>query len=66
LRQTEYRLGAIRYITADYLEMTGPRASEKIRWFEYWADQQLVNQIPTAVELLDKPAIVALRAQHPD
>jgi len=65
LDQTEYRLGAIRYTAADYLEMTWAAGFREIRTFEYRADQQLIDQIPTAAELLDKPVILALRAQRP-
>jgi SAM-dependent methyltransferase len=65
LGQTEYRLGAIRYSTADYLEMTWAAGFREIRSFEYKADQQLIEQIPSAAELLDKPVILALRAQRP-
>ena len=66
LGQTEYRLGAIRYSTAEYFEMTWAAGFREIRSFEYKADQQLIEQIPTAAELLDKPVILALRAQRPD
>jgi SAM-dependent methyltransferase len=65
LGQTEYRLGAIRYTTSDYLEMTWAAGFREIRSFEYNADQQLIDQIPSAVELLAKPVIFALRAQRP-
>ena len=65
LGQTEYRLGAIRYTTADYLEMTWDAGFREIRSFEYKADQQLINQIPSACELLAKPVIFALKAQRP-
>jgi SAM-dependent methyltransferase len=65
LGQTEYRLGAIRYSTADYLEMTWTAGFLEIRSFEYKADQQLIDQIPSAAELLAKPVIFALKAQRP-
>jgi len=65
LGQTEYRLGAIRYSTADYLEMTWAAGFREIRSFEYKGDQQLIEQIPSATELLDKAVILALRAQRP-
>jgi SAM-dependent methyltransferase len=66
LGQTEYRLGAIRYTTADYLEMTRAAGFREIRSYEYKADQQLIQQIPSAAELLDKPVIFALQARRPD
>jgi SAM-dependent methyltransferase len=66
LGQTEYRLGAIRYTAADYLAMTWDAGFRKIRSFEYKADQQLIDEIPSAAELLAKPVIFALRAQRPD
>lgn len=65
LGQTEYRLGAIRYTTADYLAMAWDAGFREIRSFEYKADQQLIDQIPSAAELLAKPVIFALRAQRP-
>lgn len=65
LGQTEYRLGAIHYSTADYLEMTWDAGFREIRSFEYQADQQLIDQIPSAAELLAKPVIFALKARRP-
>ena len=65
LGETEYRLGAIRYTTSDYLELTWAAGFREIQSFEYSADQELVTRIPQAVELLGKPVILALRAQRP-
>jgi SAM-dependent methyltransferase len=65
LGQTEYRLGAIRYTTADYLAMTWDAGFRDIHSFEYNADQKLIEQIPSAAELLNKRVIFALRAQRP-
>jgi malonyl-CoA O-methyltransferase len=65
LGQTEYRLGAIRYTTADYLQMTWDAGFREIGSFEYKADQRLIEEIPSAAELLAKPVIFALRAQRP-
>jgi SAM-dependent methyltransferase len=65
LGQTEYRLGAIRYTTADYLEMTWAAGFREIDSFEYRADQQLIQEIPSAADLLNMPVIFALRAQRP-
>jgi hypothetical protein len=45
--------------------MTWAAGFREIRSFEYNADQQLIDQIPSAVELLAKPVIFALRAQRP-
>jgi SAM-dependent methyltransferase len=65
LGHTEYRLGAIRYTAADYLEMTWDAGFREIRSFEYKADQELIDQIPQAAGLLAKHVIFALRAQRP-
>ena len=65
LGQTQYRLGAIRYTTADYLEMTWAAGFREIQTYEYEADQQLIDQIPSAAELLNQRIIFALRAQRP-
>jgi hypothetical protein len=65
LGRTEYRLGAIHYRTEDYVEMTWAAGFREIQWFEYAADQQRIDQIPQAADLLGKPVIPALRAQRP-
>ncbi len=65
LGETEYRLGAIRYSTADYLEMTWAAGFREIQSFEYSGDDELVTRIPQAAELLGKPVIFALKAQRP-
>jgi SAM-dependent methyltransferase len=65
LGETEYRLGAIRYTTADYIEMTSAAGFREIQSFEYAGDQELITQIPSAAELLGKPVILALKAQRP-
>jgi SAM-dependent methyltransferase len=65
LGETEYRLGAIRYTTADYLDMIWGAGFREIQSFEYAGDQGLVAQIPKAAELLGKPVILALKAQRP-
>lgn len=65
LGKTEYRLGAIRYTTADYLETTWTAGFRAIQSFEYAGDQELVTRIPQAAELLGKPVILALKAQRP-
>jgi hypothetical protein len=65
LGETEYRLGAIRYTTADYLDMTWAAGFREIQSFEYAGDLDLIAQIPNAAELLGKPVILALKAQRP-
>jgi SAM-dependent methyltransferase len=65
LGRTEYRLGTIRYRTADYLEVTWSAGFREIRAFEYSGDQQLIDQMPQAADLFAKPVILALRAQRP-
>ena len=62
LEETEYRLGAIRYTAADYLEMTRAAGFGEIETFEFKGDQQLVREIPQAAELLDKRVILAFTA----
>jgi SAM-dependent methyltransferase len=65
LGETEYRLGAIRYTTADYFEMTRAAGFGEIQCFEYRGDAALVTRIPQAAELLGKPVIFALKAKRP-
>jgi SAM-dependent methyltransferase len=65
LGETEYRLGALRYTTADYLDMTKTAGFREIKSFVYTGDQELVAQIPKAAELLRKPVILALKSQRP-
>jgi len=65
LGETEYRLGAIRYTTADYIEMTRAAGFREIQSFEYRGDAELVTRIPQAAELLGKTVIFALKAQRP-
>lgn len=65
LGETEYRLGAIRYTKADYLQMATAAGFREIQSFEYFGDKQLIAQIPKAVELLNKPVILAVKAQRP-
>jgi malonyl-CoA O-methyltransferase len=59
---TEYRLGAIRYAAEDYVRMTRDAGFCDIETFEYRADNELIQEIPSAADLLDKPVILALRA----
>jgi SAM-dependent methyltransferase len=65
LGETEYRLGAIRYTTADYIELTWSAGFREVRSFVYSGDAELVTRIPQAAELLGKPVILALKAQRP-
>lgn len=65
LGETEYRLGAIRYSTADYLDMTWAAGFREIQSFEYSGDQELIARIPQAADLSGKPVILALKAQRP-
>jgi SAM-dependent methyltransferase len=65
LGETEYRLGAIRYSTADYLELARAAGFREIQCFVYTGDQELVTGTPQAAELLGKPVILALKAQRP-
>jgi SAM-dependent methyltransferase len=65
LGETEYRLGAIRYTTTDYLEMTRAAGFREIQSFEYRGDAELATRIPQAAELLGKPVIFAFKAQRP-
>lgn len=59
---TEYRLGAIRYSAEDYPRMMRDAGFRDIEGFEYKGDRQLIEEIPSAADLLDKPVILALRA----
>lgn len=59
---TEYRLGAIRYGAEDYVRMMRDAGFRDIETFEYRADRKLIDEIPSAADLLDKPVILALRA----
>jgi SAM-dependent methyltransferase len=65
LGETEYRLGAVRYTTADYLGMARAAGFRDIQSFEYHGDAELVARIPKAAELLGKPVILAWKAQRP-
>ncbi len=65
LGETEYRLGAIRYTTAGYLEMATAAGLREIQIFEYKGDEELIAQIPKAADLFNKPVILALKAKRP-
>lgn len=55
----EYRLGAVRYSTADYERMAAGFSGVEV--FEFVGDAELARAIPKAAELVDRPVIFALR-----
>jgi SAM-dependent methyltransferase len=61
----EYRLGAIRYCVADYLQMASIAGFCDVQYFEYRADPELIQRVPSATELLDRNILFALRARKP-
>lgn len=66
LDETEYRLGAIRYTVADYLQMVSDAGFRDPDHFEYKADRQLIDEIPSAEGLLNRRVILAIRARKPN
>jgi SAM-dependent methyltransferase len=62
---TEYRLGARRYATDDYLNRISDAGFRKIAWSEYSGDAQLANEVPSAAKYLGHPLLLIVRAVRP-
>jgi SAM-dependent methyltransferase len=62
LDAVEYRLGAIRYSSADYLNFAEDVGFAEIRSREYRGDEELAARIPSARDLVGRNVLLAIEA----
>lgn len=61
----EYRLGAVRYRTGDYLGRLTDAGFTGITWREYRADDDLIRAVPPAAPLLGTNVLLTVLARRP-
>jgi SAM-dependent methyltransferase len=62
---TEYRLGAVRYTTTDYLTLLSDAAFENLTSHEFAGDKALAATIPNGHKYLERPLLLVLTARTP-
>ena len=62
--RTEYRLGAVRYSVADYLNDIADAGFQSLVCEEYRGDERLVAEVPAATKYLDRPLLLLVRAER--
>lgn len=60
----EYRLGAVRYTVADYLNLLEEAGFRQLTYREYQGDEALARQVPSAESLLNVPVLLAIEARR--
>ena len=60
---TEYRLGAVRHTTDDYLNLLSDAGFTNISKREYYGDEELVKAVPKAVKFLNFPVLLTIEAR---
>jgi SAM-dependent methyltransferase len=61
---TEYRLGAERHGTADYLNQIRDAGFRRLEWREYRADERLAEEVPSAAKYLGRPLLLLIQAER--
>jgi SAM-dependent methyltransferase len=62
----EYRLGAYRYTVDDYLNVIEDCGFRDVQCYEFYGDDELVNEVPWATKYLRRPLLLAIAARkHP-
>jgi SAM-dependent methyltransferase len=62
---TEYRLGAVRYATGDYLTLLSDAGFREINHHEFAGDEALAAAVPNGRRYLDKPMLLVITAHQP-
>ncbi len=60
----EYRLGARRYTVADYVRLLEEAGFEDLVKHEFLGDEKLVESVPSAMNLLGFPVLLAIEARR--
>lgn len=59
----EYRLGAVRHTTDDYLNLLADAGFQQLRQYEFDGDQELAEQVPVAAKYINHPVLLVLEAR---
>jgi SAM-dependent methyltransferase len=60
---TEYRLGAVRYRTEDYLHLLADAGFQDLTTHEFHGDRELAAAVPPAERYIDHPLLLVLEAR---